>query len=418
MDFKALKKDFPIFTHHDGVGKKFVYLDSAATTQKPQCVIDALVHFYTTTNANINRGLYDIAEEATGQFETARLAVARFVHAADPCEIIFTKGTTEGINFIAQSWALAHLKTGDVILLSQVEHHANLLPWQWVAEKTGATLAFIPYDTATGYLDNPTSYLTPEVKLVTIASDSNVVGPIWEDGQLSAFITQTHTIGAKVLIDAAQSVMHRPIDVKKLDADFLVFSGHKLLGPTGVGVLYIKQALHEQIEPYQRGGSMIHSATYQGATWAQSPAKFEAGTPPIADVIGLASAIDCITKNIDFNKLHEHESGLCRLLIEKLEQHPNIKIAGNPAHLKEHGYLVSFAVDGVHHHDLAAYLGEQGIAVRAGHLCAQPFVDHLGFAGLIRVSFGVYNTESDVTSLIEVLDQAIAALSSHNQGGR
>lgn len=412
MNFEHIKKDFPIFKHHEGLKKSLVYLDSAATSQKPQSVIDALVDFYTTTNANIHRGLYDIAENATAQYEAARQTVARFFNAADPCEIIFTKGTTEGINFIAQSWALQHLKTGDTILLSDVEHHANLLPWQWVAEKTGATLSFISYDPSTGYLRDPLSYLTPAIKLVAIAGDSNVVGQIWEDDQLAAFIKAAHGYGAKVLIDAAQSVMHRKIDIQALDTDFLVCSGHKMFGPTGVGVLYIKKALHDHTLPYQRGGSMIHSAAYYSATWAPAPAKFEAGTPPIADVIGLAHAINYITTNIDFDDVHTHEATLCRLLIEGLEELPGFKIAGNSGHLKKNGYLVSFAIDGVHQHDLAAYLGQHGIAVRVGHFCAQPFVGLLGFDGLLRVSFSVYNTTDDVTTFINVLTKGVAVLRS------
>ncbi|MFA6526922.1 MAG: aminotransferase class V-fold PLP-dependent enzyme [Candidatus Babeliales bacterium] len=416
MSFKELKKDFPIFAHHQRSGRDLVYLDSAATTQKPQCVIEALTQFYTTTNANINRGLYDIAEAATQQYENARTTVACFINAADPCEIIFTKGATEGINFVAHAWAMEHLKPGNIILLSHAEHHANLLPWQWIAEKTGATLTFIPYDSTTGYLKDPAAYLTPSVKLVAIASDSNVVGQLWQDGQLEAFIEQAHTLGAKVLVDAAQSVVHRPLDVQQLNTDFLVFSGHKMLGPTGIGVLYIKKSLHNQTEPYQRGGSMIHSATYRGASWAQAPAKFEAGTPPIAGAIALASAIEYINKNINFNELHNHEVELCQALIKVLERHQEITIAGNINHIKKHGYMVSFAVKGIHHHDLAAYLGQQGIAVRAGHLCAQPFVASLGFQGLIRVSFGAYNTQRDVEAFSTALEAGINMLATTQHG--
>lgn len=410
MNALELKNKFPIFSYHKTLGKQLIYLDSAATTQKPQCVIDALRNFYATANANINRGLYDLAEEATAQYEAARAVVADFLHAAHPSEIVFTKGATEGINFIAQTWALHHLKAGDSILLTDIEHHANLLPWQWVAEKTGAYLDFISYNPDSGYLDNPTKKLTQRTKLAAVTGDSNIVGSIWPNGELERFIQEAHSNGTKVLIDGAQSVMHHAIDLQALQPDFFVFSGHKLLGPMGIGVLYINAALHDKLEPYQRGGSMIHSATYQSARWAQAPAKFEAGTPPVADAIGLAQAISFINEQIVFPELQNHEALLCKELVQALQSIQGISIVGCPEQLKMSGYLVSFSVKGIHHHDLAAYLASSSIAVRAGHLCAQPFIEKLGLNGVIRVSFGCYNTVEDVQFFLEVLTKGLQKL--------
>lgn len=412
MKAQQLKTDFPFFVAQGHKHKPAVYLDNAATTHKPQAVIDALVDFYTNHNANVHRSLYDLGEGATVMYEQARATVAQFINAKHQEEIIFTKGTTEGINLIAATWAQDLLKKGDRILISQAEHHANLLPWQHVAKETQAQLAYIKIDPTTHQLQDPEACLTPDVKLVAITTESNVLGPLWDPQteQLKKFIDAAHKIGAKVLLDAAQTPVHHRLDVRQLNADFVVFSGHKMLGPTGIGVLYIKRELHDQVPPYHRGGSMVHAASFTSATWAPVPQKFEAGTPPIADAIGLGAAIDYLTANIDFVALAKHEADLCRHLLVRLQERKDIRIAGHQPWLSNHGHLVSFTVKDLHAHDLAAYLSTQGVAVRAGHLCAQPLVNHLGFESLVRVSFALYNTIDDVNRLLAALDKGITFL--------
>lgn len=404
---KKLKTDFPFFSAPKN--KNTVYLDNAATTQKPQAVIDALVDFYTNHNANVHRTLYELGEGATIMYEAAREKVERFINAKHPEEIIFTKGATEGINFVAATWARANLRAGDEILLSQAEHHANLLPWQHMAQVTGAKLSFIELDPAPFMLKEPR--LNSATKLVAITHDSNVLGPVWgTPDRLKKVIAAAHQAGAKVLVDAAQVMAHHRLDVQDLGADFVVFSGHKMFGPTGIGVLYIKRELHDHIPPYQRGGSMVNSVSYTDATWAPAPQKFEAGTPPIAAAIGLRAAIDYLTTTIDFDELAKHETKLCTHLIAGLEALPAVTVAGNKDLLRSQGHLVCFAIAGVHAHDMAAYLSSHGIAARAGHHCAQPLAKLLGFESLVRVSFALYNTVEDVTRVLEGVEKGIKFL--------
>jgi cysteine desulfurase/selenocysteine lyase len=416
MNVEKIKKDFPIFTFYENNHKRLVFLDSASTSQKPEQVINAISTFYRTTNANVHRGLCELGEQATHLFEKSRERVAQFINADDSSEIVFTKGTTEGINFIAYAWALDHIKANDEIVVSQAEHHANLLPWQWVAKKTGANLVVIPYESTTGYFHEPESFLTEKTKLVAITCDSNVIGPVWdyEHNQLEDFIKAAHAKGALVLLDAAQTMIHRRVNIKELNPDFLVFSGHKMLGPTGVGVLYIKKTLHNDVQPYQRGGSMVHSATFKDAEWSPAPLKFEAGTPPIAEVIGLGAAIEYIEQYIDYQEFTIHEASLCSTLIDGLATIKGITIAGNIPLMKKHGYLVSFDIEGVHPHDLAAYLGTKHISTRAGHHCAQPFINALGFNLLMRVSFCIYNNRDDINLLLNELGNGIAFLRSNS----
>jgi len=415
MDIIKIRQDFPIFSQKSGQNKSLIYFDTSATAQKPAVVIDALTRFYTSINSNVHRGLYELGEHATTQYESVREKVARFINAQHTEEIIFTKGTTEGINFIAASWAQEYLKPGDEIVLTQAEHHANLLPWQRVAQKTGAKLVFIPIDKETYTLKNPEEYITAKTKLLAVTYSSNVIGDIWDHSkqQLENLIARAHTMGARVLIDAAQAVMHRRIDIQQLNSDFLVFSGHKLMGPTGVGVLYIKKALHDDVQPYHLGGSMVFSVSFEQATWAKSPQKFEAGTPPIAEVIGLGAAIDYINKNINFDVLHKHEARLCSVLIDGLEKFKNIRIMGNKHWLRQHGHLVSFAIQDIHPHDIASYLGTKNIAVRAGHHCAQPLVHVLEVDSLLRVSFGVYNTLAEIETFLQELTHALELFGNH-----
>ncbi len=400
------RDDFPILnqTVND---KPLCYVDNASTTQKPQAVLDAIIHFYTTNNANIYRGIHAFGEKATTLYENTRSLVAQFIGAHHADEIIFTRNTTESINFVAETWAMQHITKNDEIVLTELEHHANLLPWQRVAQKTGAQLKFIPV-LPDGSLDYATiqNIITPRTKLVAFSPISNALGT-HVDTQL--LIKHAREIGAKILIDAAQLVPHQKINVSQLDCDFLAFSGHKMLGPTGVGVLYIKKELHEIIPPYNVGGGIVFEANWHNATWLKSPHKYEAGTPPIAQVIGLGAAIEYL-KKIDFEHLAKYEAALCAQLIDGLSQMPKITILGPIEQLRQKGHLVSFLVKNVHAHDVAAYLDQNGIFVRAGHHCAQPLAKKLGFDACTRISFYLYNTPQEVDRIIKTLDILIKSI--------
>ena len=397
--YESLRKDFPILTHKVH-GHPLVYCDNAATAQKPQQVIDAVVQFYTTSNANVYRGIHSFAESATQQYEKARSTVATFINAL-PEEVVFTHGCTASINFVAATWADQHIQSGDEIVITELEHHANLIPWQRLAYKKGAILKFIPV-LPDGVLDLSflDQIITKKTKLVSVIDVSNAVGT---HNDIQAIIARAKSVGARVLIDAAQSVAHQKIDVQALGCDFLAFSGHKLMGPTGIGVLFIKKELHEQVPPYEVGGGMVAQVDFLNATWARPPHKFEAGTPPIAQAIGLGAAIDYINAHINFDELQAYEAQLCTRLIDGLSLMPKIRILGPVAQLKQKGHLVSFLVDGTHSHDVAAFLDLQGIAVRAGHHCAQPFAAKLGYDASVRVSFSFYNSIDDVDRILGAL---------------
>lgn len=397
------KKDFPIFKHkyrqHD-----LVYLDSAATSQKPQVVIDAVSNFYNSGCANIGRAVYDLGEQATKEYNLVRQKVANFINS-DFNEIVFTSGATGGINFIASTWATKFIRPNDEIIISISEHHANFVPWQNFVQKTGAKLKILnlTFDYALD-LDAYQKLLTSRTKLVAITYSSNVLGVI---NNLDLIIKLAKGFGAAVLIDAAQAVSYHKLDVAKLDCDFLVFSGHKMLAPDGVGVLYINQRWHDQIEPYQFGGGMVTSVKLDESIYLNAPAKFEAGTPPIASIIGLGVAIDYYQDNLCYESLQKHLASLCATLIMGLEQFSQVKIIGNLEQLKTTGHLVSFTVTNFHAHDVAAYLDQFGICVRAGNHCAQPLHDSLGLNATVRVSFHVYNTSQDVKYLLACLAQMI-----------
>ena len=400
MNAEKIKKDFPIFTNN----KDLVYLDNAATSQKPQQVIDTIKDFYENSYASVHRSLYPLAETATQRFEDTREKVRCFINAQHQESVIFIKGTTEGLNFIAAAWAAKHLKPGDEIVTTQVEHHANLLPWQRVAQQTGVVLKFVSLDPKTFMLHDALSMITEKTKLVAVTHTSNVLGHVWQQGDLEALIKKAHTVGAKVLLDCAQSIAHEKIDVQKLDVDFLVFSSHKMFGPAGVGVLYIKKELHDDVDPYLLGGSMVHSVSFEKASWDQAPQKFEAGTPAITAIVGFGAALDYYENTIDFEVLRQHESGLCRLVVDGLNELEDVKIVGNIESIKKQGHVVSFFVNGVHAHDVAELLGARNVAIRAGHHCAQPLVaELLGFDALLRVSVGAYNTAEDVEKFLEAL---------------
>lgn len=411
MDPKKIRNDFPIFAHH--TNPPLIFLDSGASAQKPAQVIDTMATFYRTQYANIHRGLYQLGEEATLAFECTRGQVAELINAHHN-EVVFTKGTTESINFVATAWAMNHLKAGDEIILTHAEHHANLLPWQQVAKKTGALIKFIPLNTQTFLLEPDTSLITARTKLVAVTLCSNVLGNIWPDNSLENFVQKARSIGARILFDGAHAIGHMPIDVKKLSADFLAFSGHKMLGPSGIGVLYISRELHDDVEPYQFGGSMIYEASYESATWADAPAKFEAGTPPIVSAIGLGATIDYLKKNIQYDALKKHYNNLTYQLLEGLRAIPSVKIYGNQEQLLRDGHLVCFAVQDIHGHDIAAYLATHNIALRAGHHCAQPLIKLLGVDALVRPSFAAYTIPDEIDALLEVLPQAINHLKKYN----
>lgn len=411
MNPLVFKELFPWFAFKDSTlqGNR-IYFDSAAMSQKPQSVIDAESNFYCEQNASVHRGLYDAAESATIAYEQVRAKVATFINAKYAEEIIFTSGATDSINQFAQMMEV-RLQSGDEIILTQAEHHANLLPWQQLAQRTGAILKFFPLNTQSFIIEqNAVDLITSKTKVIAVAHTSNVLGPIWQPGQLEQLIERAHQVGAVVLIDAAASIAHQKLDAQKLNADAIAFSGHKILAPTGIGVLYLKKMLANELEPVRFGGSMVYSVSYEGAAWAQTPKKFEAGTPPVAQVMGLGAALDFYNQCINFEELKKHETALCTYLIEHLVTLEGIRILGNQERIAASGHLVTFVVAQIHAHDLAAYLNNHNIMVRAGHHCAQPLANLLQAPSSVRVSFFGYNTKDEIDVFIGVLKKAIEAL--------
>jgi cysteine desulfurase/selenocysteine lyase len=394
VDFAAIRKQFPIFDRKIH-GHPLVYLDSTATTQKPVAVLDALERYYRTYNANIHRGVYVIGEEATQAYEDARGKVAKFLNAASPREIVFTRGTTESVNLVAHGWGRKFVGPGDVVLLTEMEHHSNLVPWQLLAQDRGATLRFIPIDDY-GRLDltNLDRLLDGAVKIVSLAHVSNVLGTI---NPVSEIIRRAHARGARVMLDAAQSVPHMPVDVRALDCDFLALSGHKMLGPTGIGVLYGKREALESMNPFLGGGEMIREVRLEGSTWNEVPFKFEAGTMNIADTIAFGAAIDYL-EGIGMANVEAHGRELVEETFRILGEIPGVTIYGPPAN-EPRGAIVSFTVDDIHAHDVAAALDREGVAVRAGHHCAMPLHTKLGVTATSRASFHVYNVPDDIQKL-------------------
>ncbi len=390
---------------------KITYLDSAASTHKPLSVVNTIADFYTKNYASVHRGLYESSEKATQAYEHARLTIARFINAQSH-EVAFTKGATESINCFAHSWALHHLKANDEILITQAEHHANLIPWQYVAQATGARLKFIPLDKETFLLNNPATAISPQTKLLAVPRHSNVLSNIWKNGDFEKTVARARDVGAVILLDMSQSAAHHTIDAQELHADALVFSGHKMFGPTGIGALYINEKLHDQLHPYLRGGAAVESVSWHTTTFKQMPHLLEAGTPPIAQALGLAKAVEFINQEINFNELAQHEGSLCSQLISGLKSFNKIHIFGNQKHIKEEGHTVSFAIDGIHGHDFAAFCATKNIALRAGHHCAQPLVQEvLGKQSIVRASVSAYNSSLDVDHLLSVLDEAFSLFS-------
>lgn len=402
FDIEQIRKDFPIL-ERTVRGKPLVYLDNAATTQKPRSVISALVHYYEHYNANIHRGLHTMAEEATAAYEESRLKVGRFVNAPHPeQEIIFTRNTTESINLVANAWGRKFLKPGDEILFSAMEHHSNLVPWQMIALGTGAKVRYVDID-ATGHLvwDDLLEKINEKTKIVAISQMSNVLGTINPIKEIAAV---AHRYGAIVVVDGAQSVPHMPVDVQDLDCDFLAFSAHKMLGPTGVGVLYGKRDLLNAMDPFLGGGEMIMKVTYETSTYAALPNKFEAGTPNIADVIAFGAAIDYL-EGIGMEAVREHEIELTQYAIDALSRVEGVRVFG-PRDAAEKGGAVTFNYGELHPHDLSQVLDQEGIAIRAGHHCAQPLMRELGVVATARASFYIYNTKEEIDALVDGLGAA------------
>ena len=393
LEINQIRSDFPIFAN-----KSLVYLDSAATTQKPKQVIDAVSDFYSNYYANVHRGIYELSMKATETFESARQKVANFINAQDWRSIVFTNGTTESINLVAYSWAKKNLVKNDEILITEMEHHSNIVPWQLIAKDTGARLKYIPIKTdGTLDLTNIDTLITNKTKLVSIIHQSNVFGTI---NPIKIIIKHAKKVNAITFVDAAQSIPHNHVDVQDLDCDFLAFSGHKMLGPTGIGILYGKTEMLESMSPFMGGGDMINSVTMSESTWNDIPYKFEAGTPNIAQAIGLGAAIDYINE-IGIMNIHEYGKYLLDIALEKLRSIEGLEIYGHRN--SESGAVISFNLEGVHPHDLAQFLNQDGIAVRAGHHCAQPIMDKLGVSSTIRASFYLYNTEKEIYLLCESL---------------
>jgi len=392
-----IREDFPVL-HQTVNGKPLVYLDNAATAQKPKTVIDALSRFYETDNANVHRGLHALSMRSTDAYEGARSRIARFIHAAEPEEIIFTRGTTDSINLVASSWGGANLKPGDAILLTEMEHHSNLVPWQLVAQKTGAKLRYLPVTGDDGLLDlsQLDHLLTTEVKLFAFTHISNTLATINPVAELCA---RAKKVGAVTVVDAAQSVGHMPLDVSEIGCDFLSFSGHKMAGPTGIGVLYGRKALLDAMPPWQGGGGMIANVDLFSSTYKPSPERFEAGTPNFADAYALGVACDYLD-NLGRPEIQRHDGELARRAYARLAELPGIRLIGPPG---ERGGLVSFALRDVHAHDVVTFADQDGIALRGGHHCNQPLMKKLGLTSTARASFYVYNTPEEIDVLVASL---------------
>jgi cysteine desulfurase/selenocysteine lyase len=398
-DVEAIRADFPILGQRMH-GYRLAYLDSAASAQKPIQVIDAEHDFYARDYANIHRGFYVLSQRATEHYDQARRKVQALLNARYEHEIIFTRGATDAINLVASSFGEAFLKEGDEVLLTGLEHHSNIVPWQLLREKRGIVLKAAPVNDAGEVpLDGFIRLLGPRTRLAAFAHVSNVLGTVLPIGEM---IGAAHAAGAKVLIDASQSVAHAKVDVLALDCDFLVFSGHKLYGPTGIGVLYGKEELLDAMPPYQGGGDMIASVSLERTTYAPLPAKFEAGTPPIAQAAGLGAAIDYV-RALGLDRIGAHEAGLLAYATERLSTIKPLTIVGRA---KKKTSVVSFVMAGIHPHDIAQMLDSRGVAVRAGHHCAQPLMARLGLPATVRASFGLYNTMAEVDALIEALEEA------------
>lgn len=397
-DVETVRKDFPILSH-EVYGKPLVYLDNAATTQKPLCVLDAMRDEYLNANANVHRGVHWLSQQATELHEAARETVRRFIGAEKASEIVFTRGTTEGLNLVASSFTEAFMHEGDEVIVSVMEHHSNIVPWQLEARRRGIVLRVIPMnDKGELLLDDYERLFNDKTRLVSVAHVSNVLGTV---NPVDEIISIAHSHGVPVMIDGAQSVPHMPVNVKQMDCDFLVFSGHKMYGPTGVGVLYGKEEWLNRLPPYQGGGEMIEHVSFEGTTFERPPLKFEAGTPDYIATHGLAKAIEYI-EGLGIESIHRHEQELLAYATKRLSEIDGMRIFGQS---KNKESVISFLVGNIHHMDMGTLLDRLGIAVRTGHHCAQPLMDRLGVLGIVRASFALYNTKVDVDALADAIER-------------
>jgi cysteine desulfurase/selenocysteine lyase len=399
LDWPAIREDFPILAQ-EVHGRPLVYFDNAATSQKPRQVIEAITRYYERDNSNVHRGIHELSNRATTAYENARVRAARFLNTTKPCEIIFTRGTTEGINLVANSWGSRNVKAGDVILLTEMEHHSNIVPWQLLAKRAGATLRYVPITGDEGLLDlsQLDRLLTPEVKMFAFTHASNTLGTINPVKELCA---KARALGITTLVDAAQSAGHLPVDVRDIGCDFLALSGHKMCGPTGIGVLYGREALLDAMPPWQGGGDMIASVDFHESRWNTLPHKFEAGTPDISGPIALHVAMDYLD-GIGRQRIFEHDQALAIHAIERLAEIPHIRLFGPR---KDRGGLVSFVLPGVHAHDVVTLADHHGIALRGGHHCNQPLMRKLGVPSTVRASFYFYNTLDEIDRLVQALSE-------------
>lgn len=396
---EQVRQDFPILNQLVR-NKPLVYLDNAATTQKPNAVIQAIQHYYQNDNANVHRGVHCLSERATIQYEGARQRVAAFIKAKLPQNIIFTRGTTEAINLVASGFAKDQLKEGDEIIISHMEHHSNIVPWQMACQQSGATLKVIPiFDNGSLDLEAYQNLLSEKTKVVAVNHVSNALGTI---NPIKQMTQMAHQVGAVMLVDGAQAAHHQIVDVQDLECDFYAFSGHKLYGPTGIGVLYGKEQQFERLSPYQGGGEMITQVSFEKTTYAEVPHKFEAGTPNIAGAIGLSAAIDYIER-LGLAKVHQYEADLLTIATERLSEVPGLKLVGTAEHKTS---VISFVLEDVHPHDIATIVDSEGVAIRAGHHCAMPLMNRLGLTASCRASIGLYNTMSDFERLAVALNKA------------
>ncbi|MCO6438873.1 MAG: cysteine desulfurase [Phycisphaerae bacterium] len=400
LSVERLREDFPILRQQVH-GRPLVYLDNAATTQKPQAVIDALIRYYTEDNANIHRGVHALSVRATRLYESARRTISAFLGACEPEEIVFVRGATEGVNLVAQSWARPRLARGDEILITGMEHHSNIVPWQIICRQTGAVLRVAPIDDHGALVvDEYERMLSPRTKVVALAHVSNALGTI---NPVQSLIRSAHSFGAVVLVDGAQAVPHQAVDVAGLDCDFYVFSSHKVYGPTGVGALYGRRSLLEQMEPYQGGGEMIRSVTFEETTYNDIPYRFEAGTPNISGAIGLGAAIEYL-KAVGMDWIAAHETDLLAYATESLKRIEPLRIIGTAP---DKAAVISFVLPRIHAHDVGTVLDRAGVAVRTGHHCAQPIMDRFGVPATTRASFALYNTRADVDALVAGLEEVL-----------
>ena len=400
LDATAIRTDFPILQVEAHPGVPLVYLDNAATSQKPSAVIEAMNAYYQGYNANVHRGIHRLSEEATTAYEGARQQIARFINAPDLATVIYVRNTTEALNLVAWSWGRVNIKAGDEILLTEMEHHSNIVPWQLLAEEKGAQVRYIPF-TDDGLLDLSTlpEMLTERTKIFAFSAMSNVFGTVNPSKKL---VEAAHAVGAIAVIDAAQSVPHLPVDVQELDCDFLAFSAHKMCGPTGVGVLYGKRKLLEEMPPFLGGGDMIRRVTIEGSTWNDLPWKFEAGTPSIAEGIGFGAAVDYLN-SVGMEAVHAHEQFITGYALEALSEVPGLKLMGPP--VAHRGGVAAFTLQGVHPHDISQILDQDGIAIRAGHHCAMPLHQRLSIPASARASFYLYTETKDIDRLVEGLNR-------------